>query len=116
MNKVKKFPEKVVKFYLGEIILALEYLHTNMKIIYRDLKPENILITETGHVKISDFGLSRAMNENCKTFAGTAEYTAPEIIQRQPYSKVIDFWSLGVLMYELLVGRTPFFIENGNVY
>lgn len=83
--KLKKegLPENVVKFVAAEVILALEYLNTKLKVIYRDLKPENILLTETGHVKLTDFGLATLRNdEKSYMLAGTPEYLAPEIITR----------------------------------
>ena len=81
LSQEKQFPEKRAKFYAAEIILALETLHSH-NIIYRDLKPENILLDSQGHVKLTDFGLAKVMeNDTTKTFAGTPEYLAPEIVK-----------------------------------
>jgi len=106
-------PERT-KFYSAEIVLALEYLHNN-GIIYRDLKPENILIDGDGHVKITDFGLSKegliGFNSKTNTFCGTPEYLAPEVLLGREYNLAVDYWSLGTLMYEMLTGF-PAFYDN----
>ena len=101
------------RFYIAEVALALEYLHEN-GIIYRDLKTENVLLGEDGHVKLTDFGLSKDVSfmEATTSFCGTNEYLAPEIIKRVPYTFMVDWWALGVLTYEILFGVTPF--QNPN--
>ncbi|CAD6186214.1 unnamed protein product [Caenorhabditis auriculariae] len=104
------FTEDDVKFYLAELTLALEHLHF-LGIVYRDLKPENILLDSDGHIKVTDFGLSKeAIDSEKKTysFCGTVEYMAPEVINRRGHSMAADFWSLGVLMFEMLTGHLPF--------
>jgi len=111
LRKEQFFNEIKAKFYICEIILAIEYLHKN-KIIYRDLKPENILLTKDGHIKLTDFGLSKIFykneSERAYTICGTPEYLAPEIIAGNSYDKSVDWWSLGALLYEMLVGYSPY--------
>jgi serine/threonine protein kinase len=101
------------KLYLAELTLVLHYLHEH-RIIYRDLKPENVLIDAAGHVKLIDFGLARFLNENesASTFCGTGDYLAPEMVARSPYGYQVDWWALGILMYELIFGKTPFHDAN----
>ncbi|KAI8381078.1 kinase-like domain-containing protein [Radiomyces spectabilis] len=111
LRKQKKFSESVAKFYAAEVILALEYLHSQ-NIIYRDLKPENILLDGKGHVKLTDFGFAKRVDDVTWTVCGTPDYLAPEIIRSKGYSKAVDWWSLGVLIYEMLVGAPPFVDKN----
>ena len=104
------------KFYIIELILALDFLHKN-NMVYRDLKPENILLDSKGHIKITDFGLSIILedeDEKAYTICGTPQYLAPEVLLRQGYDKMIDWWSLGCIMYEMLTGRLPFPIKRGS--
>uniref|UniRef100_A0A0V0J6H0 non-specific serine/threonine protein kinase n=1 Tax=Schistocephalus solidus TaxID=70667 RepID=A0A0V0J6H0_SCHSO len=107
------FMEDQASFYLAEIILAIGHLHS-MGIVYRDLKPENILLDTEGHVKLTDFGLSkeRVDKDLTHTFCGTIEYMAPEILLRQGHGKSVDWWSLGTLMYDMLSGGPPFAGED----
>ncbi|GLD47075.1 ribosomal protein S6 kinase alpha-4-like protein, partial [Lates japonicus] len=110
------FPEEAVRIYIGEIILALEHLH-KLGIVYRDIKLENILLDSEGHVVLTDFGLSKEFLEEEKertySFCGTIEYMAPEIIRgKAGHGKSVDWWSLGILMFELLTGASPFTLEG----
>jgi serum/glucocorticoid-regulated kinase 2 len=112
-----KFSEDIARFYIGEILLALEYLHSQC-IIYRDMKLENALLDEDGHVRLTDFGLSKRCRTplcSTNTFCGTLEYIAPEVIQHKRYTKAVDWWSLGAALYEMLEGRPPFVHENRRV-
>ncbi|MBW0506015.1 hypothetical protein O181_045730 [Austropuccinia psidii MF-1] len=109
-----RFQESWAVFYTAEILSGLSFLHS-MDIVYRDLKPENCLLDATGHVALCDFGLSKlgmAADTITKTFCGTTEYIAPEILLEQGYTRTVDFWSLGVLIFEMSVGWTPFFSED----
>ncbi|PIK38878.1 putative ribosomal protein S6 kinase beta-1 [Apostichopus japonicus] len=108
------FMEDTAAFYLSEILLAIEHLHTE-GIIYRDLKPENIMLNAKGHVVLTDFGLCKESIEEgsmTHTFCGTIEYMAPEILLRCGHGKAVDWWSLGALMYDMLTGGPPFTGEN----
>ncbi|KAJ8599703.1 hypothetical protein CTAYLR_004724 [Chrysophaeum taylorii] len=105
------FPEDVAGFYAAEVSLALEHLHAS-GVIHRDLKPENLLLDADGHVVVTDFGLAKMFessdDEVHRTLCGTDVYMAPEMVARRAYGKAVDFWSLGVLIYEMLTGKTPF--------
>ena len=116
--KEKRFTNEKAKFYLVEIILAIEFLHKN-HMMYRDLKPENVLLDKNGHIKITDFGLSKILsreNEKTYTICGTPQYLAPEILSSEGYDNAIDWWSLGCLMYKMLIGIDAFkFSKNQSL-
>lgn len=115
LQKEGRFREDRAKFYIAELILALKHLHEH-DIVYRDLKPENILLDANGHIALCDFGLSKAnltKNDTTNTFCGTTEYLAPEVLlDEQGYTKMVDFWSLGVLVFEMCCGWSPFYAED----
>ena len=149
LGRVGTLPEASVKFYTSEILLALDYLHSN-NIIYRDLKPDNILIHKDGHIKLADFGLCKILKASCwsscsdtspdedeecakngyhrrlevpeiatesecattRSCCGTLVYMAPEVVEKQAYGRSADFWSLGVVVYDMLVGHPPFHVEK----
>ncbi|EXJ67869.1 AGC/AKT protein kinase [Cladophialophora psammophila CBS 110553] len=115
LQKEGRFKEDRAKFYIAELILALKHLHQS-DIVYRDLKPENILLDANGHIALCDFGLSKAnlaQDDTTNTFCGTTEYLAPEVLlDEQGYTKMVDFWSLGVLVFEMCCGWSPFYAED----
>jgi len=114
LGKAGRFTENRARFYCAEITLALEYLHSR-DVVYRDLKPENVLLDEDGHVKLTDFGLSKTNvkgNHSTHSFCGTPEYLAPEILRRAGHGKAADWWSLGALLYEMLTGMPPFYSRD----
>ncbi|CEP65034.1 serine/threonine protein kinase SCH9 LALA0_S18e00232g [Lachancea lanzarotensis] len=115
LQKEGRFTEDRAKFYIAELVLALEYLHEN-DIVYRDLKPENILLDANGNIALCDFGLSKAdLKDRTNTFCGTTEYLAPELLlDESGYTKMVDFWSLGVLIFEMCCGWSPFFAEDNQ--
>ena len=117
IHSQSKFSNEKTKFYIIELCLAIHFLHEN-NMLYRDLKPENILIGADGHIKITDFGLCKILSDLDKTYTicGTVQYLAPEILTGEGYNNSVDWWSLGCIMYQMLVGRFPFkFQKNGKL-
>jgi serum/glucocorticoid-regulated kinase 2 len=113
LQREQRFNEERSRFYSAELLLALEHLH-ELDVVYRDLKPENILLDFTGHIALCDFGLCKLnmkANDKTNTFCGTPEYLAPEILNGHGYNKTIDWWTLGVLLYEMMSGLPPFYDE-----
>lgn len=114
LQKEGRFIEERTKFYVAELVLALQHLHSH-GIIYRDLKPENILLDANGHIALSDFSLSKVSlsSDTTNSFCGTTEYLAPEVLlDEKGYTKMVDFWSLGVLTFEMCCGWSPFWAED----
>ncbi|XP_050097454.1 microtubule-associated serine/threonine-protein kinase 2 [Anopheles aquasalis] len=129
LKSIGPLPSDMARFYFAETVLAVEYLHC-YGIVHRDLKPDNLLITALGHIKLTDFGLSKMglmslatnlyegyLDSETRQFSdkqvfGTPEYIAPEVILRQGYGKPVDWWSMGIILYEFLIGCVPFFGET----
>ncbi|KAF2904896.1 hypothetical protein ILUMI_01278 [Ignelater luminosus] len=108
-QKGRRFEEQTARFYAASVLEALAYLHER-DIVYRDLKPENLLLDTRGYLKLTDFGFAKQLGSRGKafTFAGTPEYVAPEIILNHGHDRAVDYWALGIFIFELLVGKTPF--------
>ncbi|XP_018326395.1 RAC serine/threonine-protein kinase isoform X1 [Agrilus planipennis] len=117
LSRERVFSEDRTRFYGAEIISALAYLHSQ-GIIYRDLKLENLLLDKDGHIKIADFGLCKediTYGTTTKTFCGTPEYLAPEVLEDNDYGRAVDWWGIGVVMYEMMCGRLPFYNRDHDV-
>lgn len=114
LHKDKRFTEDRARLYLCEILLALEDLHKR-EIIYRDLKPDNIVFNSEGHALVTDFGLAKENvfdDQGAKSFCGSPAYLAPEMLKRTGHGKSVDWYLLGVLLYEMLVGIPPYYSNN----
>eukprot|EP00041_Stephanoeca_diplocostata_P019621 m.426244 g.426244 ORF g.426244 m.426244 type:complete len:500 (-) comp21354_c0_seq3:2739-4238(-) len=114
LNRDKKFSERRSLFYAAELTSALGFLHDH-NVLYRDLKPENILLDGRGHIMLTDFGLCKeAMgpDDRTGTFCGTPEYLAPEMLEKRPYGRGVDWWCLGCVTYEMIVGLPPFYCQD----
>ncbi|KAL8565685.1 hypothetical protein ACOMHN_056184 [Nucella lapillus] len=117
LSRERVFSEDRTRFYGAEIISALGYLHEN-NIVYRDLKLENLLLDKDGHIKIADFGLCKEemfYGASTSTFCGTPEYLAPEVLEDNDYGRAVDWWGTGVVMYEMMCGRLPFYNRDHDV-
>uniref|UniRef100_A0A667YQS1 non-specific serine/threonine protein kinase n=1 Tax=Myripristis murdjan TaxID=586833 RepID=A0A667YQS1_9TELE len=114
LSRERVFSEERTRFYGAEIVSALDYLHS-AKIVYRDLKLENLMLDKDGHIKITDFGLCKEGITDAatmKTFCGTPEYLAPEVLEDNDYGRAVDWWGLGVVTYEMMCGRLPFYNQD----
>jgi len=114
LNKKQIFDEEEAKFFIAEIILAIEYIHS-LNVVYRDLKPENILIDHDGHCRLADFGLAKeniGEKDFAKSFCGSPAYLPPEMLHSKGVSKAADIYQVGAVLYEFLVGFPPYYTEN----
>ncbi|KAF1328687.1 Agc protein kinase, partial [Globisporangium splendens] len=115
LSRMGKFDEKMAKFYAAELVVALEHLHS-LGVVYRDLKPENILLDEMGHIKLADFGLAKdevtEIDSGATSLCGTPEYLAPEVLARKGHGTAVDWWGLGMVLYEMLTGLPPWYTRN----
>merc|ERR1719453_2943858 len=110
LQRERRLNEEAAAFYGCMVMLAFEYLH-NLNIIYRDLKPENLMIDAKGYIKVVDFGFAKHIKDRTWTLCGTPEYLAPETIRNKGHGKGVDWWALGILIYEMVVGIPPY---NGD--
>jgi CRP-like cAMP-binding protein len=116
LRRRDRFEEPVARFYIASVVLVFQHMHSK-RIAYRDLKPENILLDTDGFMKLADFGLAKVVTDRTWTLCGTPDYLAPEIILNKGHDKAVDYWSLGVLIFELMTGTAPFFAHDPmNVY
>ena len=111
LRRCGHLPERAAKFYAAQIVIVFEYLH-QFKIVYRDLKPENILMDSRGYLKLTDFGFAKVVANYTYTLCGTPEYISPEVLLNKGHSTPADWWSLGIFIYEMLVGYPPFIADT----
>ena len=116
LRKRTRFNENTAKFYACQILSGLSNLHS-FNIMYRDLKPENVLLDEKGNACLADFGISKILNprETTKSYVGTPEYIAPEMVLQKEYNRSVDIWCFGILLYEMVYGLPPFYNKNQNI-
>ncbi|CEG46903.1 agc protein kinase [Plasmopara halstedii] len=107
LRRTDHFKESVARFYIASVVLVFQHMHSK-SIIYRDLKPENILLDNQGYMKLADFGLAKVVTDRTWTLCGTPDYLAPEIILNKGHDKAVDYWALGILIFELMTGSAPF--------
>jgi len=115
LKHTKRFEPYVAKWCAAEVVLVLEYLHQH-RIAFRDLKPENILIDLNGHIKLIEFSFAKLIEDRAWTMCGTLDYIAPEVLSGGSYNMSVDWWALGILIYEMLIGNPPFLFSNTNDY
>merc|ERR1719453_2164212 len=111
LRKQGRFDEPGAKFYSAQVVLGFQHMHQK-KVAYRDLKPENLVLDRHGYLKIVDFGLAKVVDGKTWTLCGTPDYLAPEIIRNEGHDKAVDYWALGVLVYELVAGLPPFYADD----
>merc|ERR1719431_2113822 len=111
LRKMRSFDEATARFYSSCVVEAFDYMHQR-DIIYRDLKPENLVLTNTGYLKVTDFGFAKVVSNKTFTLCGTPDYLAPEIVTGQGHGKGVDWWTVGVLIFEMVAGCTPFFSSD----
>lgn len=111
LRRARRFENEGVRFYAGQVASIFEYLHMK-NIVYRDLKPENLLLDSEGYLKLADFGFAKIIEYRTYTLCGTPEYIAPEVLLNKGHGKPVDWWTLGILIYEMFVGYPPFFDDE----
>uniref|UniRef100_A0A6B2LAD0 Protein kinase domain-containing protein n=1 Tax=Arcella intermedia TaxID=1963864 RepID=A0A6B2LAD0_9EUKA len=111
LRSVGRLDKESTQFFAAEMVLVLDHLHSR-SIVYRDLKPENVLLGADGHIKICDFGFAKVVTDRTWTLCGTPEYLAPEVIMGKGHDKAVDWWALGVLLFEMFAGYPPFFGQH----
>jgi serine/threonine protein kinase len=106
-------PDRAAKFYAAGVLIGLSYLHNERNVAYRDMKPENCLIDHLGYPKLVDFGFAKVITSKSYTLCGTPEYLAPELVLGRGHNKAVDYWALGIMIYEMQSGYSPFSDQNG---